>query len=170
MRLGGACALATGPRRATCADPVDGTLPRKPESRQRVVPLGSTGKARPGHVTGGPVQRVDATVFGAREWCAVRGRSAALIAQDALVSLDPLRRVGAEIAEPMRLHRTVPRAQVACGPYRGTAATRGVPEPGARARPPGANRQPTLVHEQESHRLLRTRLLSGAMNECRYAS
>jgi ABC-type microcin C transport system duplicated ATPase subunit YejF len=85
------------------------------------------------------------------------------------VSLDPLRRVGAEIAEPMRLRRTVPRAQVAARTVELLRRV-GLPEPEARARPPGANRQPVLVHEPESHRLLRTRLLSGAINECRYAS
>ena len=36
--------------------------------------------------------------------------------------------------------------------------------------PPGANQQPALVHEPESRRLLRTRILSGAINEYRYAS
>ncbi|MET0135055.1 MAG: ABC transporter ATP-binding protein [Kibdelosporangium sp.] len=46
----------------------------------------------------------DATVFGPNDWRAVRGRQVGLVLQDALVSLDPLRRVGSEIAEAVRLH------------------------------------------------------------------
>jgi peptide/nickel transport system ATP-binding protein len=68
-----------------------------------------------------------------RQWRAVRGKSVGFILQDALVSLDALRPVGREIAEPLRLHH-----------YGGTAARRekviellrsvGVPEPEMRAR------------------------------------
>src|SRR4030095_1484622 len=39
-----------------------------------------------------------------RDWRRVRGRDVGFILQDALVSLDPLRPVGAEIAESLRLH------------------------------------------------------------------
>jgi peptide/nickel transport system ATP-binding protein len=49
----------------------------------------------------------DAAAFGEREWRAVRGSRIALVSQDALVSLDPLRRIGAEIAEPLQLHGVV---------------------------------------------------------------
>ena len=44
-------------------------------------------------------------------WRGVRGRRIGLVLQDALVSLDPLRTVGAEIAEPLRTHALVPRAR-----------------------------------------------------------
>ncbi|WP_309128580.1 ABC transporter ATP-binding protein [Microbacterium sp.] len=37
-------------------------------------------------------------------WRMLRGRSIALVAQDALAALDPLRRIGREIAEPMEIH------------------------------------------------------------------
>lgn len=37
-------------------------------------------------------------------WRALRGSGIGLVSQDALVSLDPLRRIGAEVAEPLRLH------------------------------------------------------------------
>ncbi len=46
----------------------------------------------------------DALAFSARKWRRVRGRDVGFILQDALVSLDPLRPVGAEIAEALRLH------------------------------------------------------------------
>ncbi|GAA0464488.1 ABC transporter ATP-binding protein [Actinoplanes capillaceus] len=62
----------------------------------------------------GPAARVEADTFvvdgrdvrgfAAREWRRLRGRFAGLILQDALVSLDPLRTVGAEITEVLRTH------------------------------------------------------------------
>lgn len=39
-----------------------------------------------------------------REWRSLRGAHVGFVLQDALVSLDPLRPVGREIAEPLRLH------------------------------------------------------------------
>lgn len=39
-----------------------------------------------------------------RGWRRVRGARVALVAQDALVALDPLQRIGSEVAEPLRLH------------------------------------------------------------------
>jgi peptide/nickel transport system ATP-binding protein len=50
--------------------------------------------------------------LGERQWREVRGRRIGLMLQDALSSLDPVRTVGAEIAEALRVHRTVPRPQV----------------------------------------------------------
>ena len=41
---------------------------------------------------------------GEREWRRIRGRDVGLILQDALVSLDPLRPVGREIDDPLRIH------------------------------------------------------------------
>ncbi|GAA0952478.1 ABC transporter ATP-binding protein [Actinocorallia libanotica] len=45
-------------------------------------------------------------------WRALRGRRIGFVLQDALGSLDPLRRVGAEVAEPLREHRVVPSRQI----------------------------------------------------------
>ncbi|UBU18597.1 dipeptide ABC transporter ATP-binding protein [Nonomuraea gerenzanensis] len=75
----------------------------------------------------------DALGFGAREWRSLRGRFAGLVLQDALVSLDPLRTVGAEIAEVLAVHDVVPRR------WRESRALEllesvGVPEPEVRAR------------------------------------
>ncbi|WP_131785799.1 ABC transporter ATP-binding protein [Protofrankia symbiont of Coriaria ruscifolia] len=68
-----------------------------------------------------------------RDWSAIRGRRIGLVFQDALVSLDPLRTVGAEVAEPLRLHR------LGDGPARQARVIElltdvGVPEPAERAR------------------------------------
>lgn len=46
-----------------------------------------------------------------RTWRAVRGRGVGLILQDALVSLDPLRPVGREIEDPLRIHERMPPAE-----------------------------------------------------------
>ncbi len=51
----------------------------------------------------------DARGFGPRDWRRIRGRFAGLVLQDALVSLDPLRTVGDEIAEVLAVHDVVPR-------------------------------------------------------------
>ncbi|WP_335937423.1 ABC transporter ATP-binding protein [Streptomyces sp. PTD5-9] len=74
----------------------------------------------------------DASGFRERDWRAVRGRTVGLVAQDALVSLDPLRRIGAEIAEPMRLHRTVGRSEIGARVLESLRRV-GVPDPEARA-------------------------------------
>ncbi|AFR01861.1 ABC transporter ATP-binding protein [Pectobacterium carotovorum subsp. carotovorum] len=47
-----------------------------------------------------------------RDWRAIRGREVGFILQDALVSLDPLRKIGQEVAEPILTHRLLPRQQV----------------------------------------------------------
>jgi peptide/nickel transport system ATP-binding protein len=51
----------------------------------------------------------DALRLGARDWRRLRGGFAGLVLQDALVSLDPLRSIGAEIREVLRTHHVVPR-------------------------------------------------------------
>ncbi|KPI19096.1 ABC transporter related protein [Actinobacteria bacterium OK074] len=67
-----------------------------------------------------------------RGWRRIRGREVGLVLQAALVALDPLRRVGQEIAEPLRVHRTVPAEQVD-GRVRELLTVVGVPEPELRA-------------------------------------
>lgn len=84
-----------------------------------------------------------------RDWRRIRGRQVGFVLQDALVSLDPLRKVGDEIAETLRLHR-----------FGGRGARRervlelltdvGVPEPELRARQlpqelSGGQRQRALI-------------------------
>jgi peptide/nickel transport system ATP-binding protein len=51
-----------------------------------------------------PEERIDLTAQTDRQWRGIRGRRIGFVQQDALVSLDPLRPVGAEIGEALRLH------------------------------------------------------------------
>lgn len=48
-----------------------------------------------------------------RQWQQIRGREIGFVLQDALVSLDPLRRIGQEVAEPLLTHRLASRHDVA---------------------------------------------------------
>ncbi|MFB7382828.1 dipeptide ABC transporter ATP-binding protein [Kitasatospora purpeofusca] len=66
------------------------------------------------------------------QWREVRGRRIGLVLQDALVSLDPLRTVGAEIAEPLRVHGLASRAELPAR-VRSLLERTGVPEPERRA-------------------------------------
>ena len=68
-----------------------------------------------------------------RRWRRIRGRRIGFVFQDALVSLDPLRTVGAEVAEPLRVHRLLPARRV---PERVAEllAEVGIPDPARRAR------------------------------------
>jgi ABC-type glutathione transport system ATPase component/ABC-type dipeptide/oligopeptide/nickel transport system permease subunit len=71
--------------------------------------------------------------LGARAWRAIRGERIGLVLQDALVSLDPLRPVGREIADAARLHRRASpgaRAALALDALRRV----GMPDPEVRAR------------------------------------
>ncbi len=53
----------------------------------------------------------DIRAFGESDWQALRGGVVSLVSQDALVALDPLRRIGREVAEPIEIHeKRMPRA------------------------------------------------------------
>jgi peptide/nickel transport system ATP-binding protein len=68
-----------------------------------------------------------------RAWRGLRGRRIGFVLQDALVSLDQLRRVGDEVAEPLRLHRWGNRGERAAKAVELLTSV-GVPEPEVRAR------------------------------------
>ncbi|MDE1184788.1 ABC transporter ATP-binding protein [Paraburkholderia sp.] len=70
---------------------------------------------------------------GEREWRALRGAFAGLVMQDALVSLDPLRTVGAEIGEGLRLSRRVRSRRERAASVRGVMTDVGIPDPERRA-------------------------------------
>ncbi|WP_437615726.1 dipeptide ABC transporter ATP-binding protein [Erwinia sp. V71] len=48
----------------------------------------------------------------AKSWQQIRGREIGFVLQDALTSLDPLRRIGQEVAEPLRTHRLARGAEL----------------------------------------------------------
>ncbi|MFC4049295.1 dipeptide ABC transporter ATP-binding protein [Actinomadura syzygii] len=68
-----------------------------------------------------------------RRWREVRGGRIGFMPQDALSALDPLRKVGAEVAEGLRNHRPARRADVRAGVVELLRLAR-IPEPDLRAR------------------------------------
>ncbi|MBD3844086.1 ABC transporter ATP-binding protein [Bosea sp. SSUT16] len=72
------------------------------------------------------------TELSERQWSKIRGREIGFVLQDALVSLDPLRRIGREVGEPLLTHALVPRAEI--GKEVETLLARvGIPDPAVRA-------------------------------------
>lgn len=55
------------------------------------------------------IDGTDAARLSESGWRMLRGRTIALVSQDALAALDPLRRIGREVAEPMEIHGLHPR-------------------------------------------------------------
>ncbi|MGW1512423.1 dipeptide ABC transporter ATP-binding protein [Streptomyces sp. NPDC002394] len=88
-----------------------------------------------GVVLGGSVrlQGEELTGLGEREWREVRGRRVGLIPQDPGVSLDPVKPVGAQVAEVLRVHGLATRRDA---PARAVdlLAEAGLPDPAQRAR------------------------------------
>lgn len=80
------------------------------------------------------VSGVNTKGFGEAQWRALRGNRVGLVSQDALVSLDPLRQIGAEVGEVLRLSRPrIPRRIVAQQVLEALEMA-GVPEPHIRRR------------------------------------
>ncbi len=71
--------------------------------------------------------------FDERTWRGIRGARIGFVMQDALGSLDPLRQVGKEIAEPLQLHSNLTREQRDAKVIELLRSV-GVPEPELRAR------------------------------------
>lgn len=95
-----------------------------------LTPVGATVVADRLHIDG-----VDARHLRDAAWRRLRGTRIALVSQDALVALDPLQRIGDEVAEPLRLHPEV-RTDGESVPESVRRLLRRVwmPEPGRRAR------------------------------------
>jgi peptide/nickel transport system ATP-binding protein len=111
--------------------------------------LGLTGSSS--HVAANRLELHGKSVLhnGDRDWRRVRGREVGFVLQDALVSLDPLRTVGTEIAETLRVHRYGGRARRRARVLE-LLNTVGVPEPELRARQlphelSGGQRQRALI-------------------------
>lgn len=62
------------------------------------------------------IDGTDAASLSERAWRTLRGARIGLVSQDALVSLDPLRSIGSEVAEPLRLHG-IARGRAALGAH-----------------------------------------------------
>jgi peptide/nickel transport system ATP-binding protein len=75
---------------------------------------------------------VDLLRLAPRAWRTVRGREIGFVLQDALVSLDPLRTVGREIAEPLLAHDLMPKSGVAAE-VKALLLRAGIPDPDVRA-------------------------------------
>ncbi|WP_433294054.1 dipeptide ABC transporter ATP-binding protein [Actinoplanes sp. CA-030573] len=87
------------------------------------------------HVTADRIELdgLDLATRSERSWRAIRGRDIGFVLQDALVSLDQLRRVGDEVAEPLRVHRRGTRRSRQARAVELLEAV-GVPEPSVKAR------------------------------------
>ena len=84
-----------------------------------------------------------------RAWRRIRGAEIGFVLQDALASLDALRTVGAEVADPLRIHARLTRRERDAEVLRLLDAV-GVPEPAVRARQSphelsGGQRQRALI-------------------------
>lgn len=80
------------------------------------------------------IDGADVRALSPRRWRALRGRRVALVSQDALVSLDPLRTIGAEVAEPVRIHEPAERGEALRARVFDTLRRVSLPEPEVRAR------------------------------------
>lgn len=76
---------------------------------------------------------VDARDLSPRAWGRLRGSKIALVSQDALVSLDPLRRIGAEVGEPIQVHEPSVRGAMLRERVTGMLRAVAMPEPEVRA-------------------------------------
>ncbi|WP_424922880.1 dipeptide ABC transporter ATP-binding protein [Agromyces protaetiae] len=95
--------------------------------------VGLTGRGARVHAEAITLHGRDVRSLPARVWRGIRGKEVGFILQDALVSLDPLRPVGDEIAESLRLHGWGDRASRRTKVVELLAAV-GVPEPESRAK------------------------------------
>ena len=69
-------------------------------------------QARALSLTGHDGRTIDLRQLSNSDWQQIRGKEIGFVLQDALVSLDPLRTIGSEVAEPMHIHRTYPPAEI----------------------------------------------------------
>ena len=82
-------------------------------SGKSLAALAMMGLAPEGAATGGSVRLGGQELQGAPEadLCRIRGRDIAMIFQEPLAALDPLRTIGDQVAETLLIHRAAPRAE-----------------------------------------------------------
>src|SRR5260370_38476729 len=90
---------------------------------------------RPGKVVGGQVmfKGRDLIKIAEREMQEIRGQEIAMIFQDPMTSMNPVFRTGWQVAEPVRLHQSLHKAQ-AMGVAVSMLGKVGIPSPESRAR------------------------------------
>lgn len=113
--------------------------------------------AHNGAITGGSIEfdGLNVTRFGDRAWRRLRGDSIGLVPQDPTVSLNPVMKIGPQVAEPLRIHRNVSKSDAAREAVR-ILREAGLSDPEARA-------------EQYPHQLsggMRQRVLIGMALAC----
>ncbi|SBS73267.1 ABC transporter ATP-binding protein [uncultured Microbacterium sp.] len=71
--------------------------------------------AHNGAITGGSItfDGMDVTRFGDRAWRGLRGDAIGLVPQDPTVSLNPVMRIGPQVAEPLRIHQGLSKSDAA---------------------------------------------------------
>ncbi|MCX4572025.1 ABC transporter ATP-binding protein [Streptomyces sp. NBC_01571] len=91
--------------------------------------------APPCRYTGGEIrfEGRDLLAVSEKELCAIRGHDIAMIFQDPMTSLDPLQRVGTQVAEVLRHHRGLSRAEAGAAALAALDEV-GVPDPERRYR------------------------------------
>ena len=113
--------------------------------------------AHNGAITGGSIEfdGLNVTRFGDRAWRGLRGESIGLVPQDPTVSLNPVMKIGPQVAEPLRIHRNMSKSDAAQEAVR-ILREAGLSDPEARA-------------EQYPHQLsggMRQRVLIGMALAC----
>jgi len=138
--------LTVGTRRSRLVEDVSFTL--SPGERVGVIGESGSGKsltclALMGLLPGGVTARGSVRLAGVqhdlvgapeRRLAAVRGRRIAMVFQEPMTALNPLMRVGAQVAEGMRLHGTQPDARAAGRAAVELLARVRLPDPGSAAR------------------------------------
>ncbi len=75
----------------------------------------------------------DLTGLGPKQWRDLRGNEIGLVQQDPLTALSPVFDVGSQVAEPLRRHRRLPRAQARARAVELLGLV-GIPDPASRSR------------------------------------